>query len=133
MLLHLHRPMTTVATLFNKKLRNFQPEPLVNLTNASAFVLRESGKLLVKPYIEELPQLFVSYFKEILRVGYELPRLEYYMSQGNIQLSSPLSFIIISKLFSIKANTNLQKLLMFHQCVVYCGISSFCLIEKFLN
>lgn len=45
-------------------------------------MLKESGKLLVKPYIEELPELFVSYFKEILRVGYDIPRLEYYMSHG---------------------------------------------------
>ena len=54
----------------------------MNLTNESAFVLKENGKLLVKPYIEELPELFVSYFKEILRVGYNIPRLEYYMSHG---------------------------------------------------
>lgn len=52
------------------------------MTNESAFVLRECGKLLIEPYIEELPELFVSYFKGILRVGYEIPRLEYYMSQG---------------------------------------------------
>lgn len=45
-------------------------------------MLEESGKLLVRPYIEELPELFVSYFKEILRVGYGIPRLEYYMSNG---------------------------------------------------
>lgn len=38
--------------------------------------------MLIKPYIEELPELFVSYFKEILRVGYNIPRLEFYMSQG---------------------------------------------------
>lgn len=47
-------------------------------------MLTESGKLLVKPYIEELPELFVSYFKEILRIGYNIPRLEYYMSQGKL-------------------------------------------------
>lgn len=51
----------------------------------SAFVLNESGKLLVEPYIEELPELFVSYFKEILQVGYEIPRLEYFMSHGKRQ------------------------------------------------
>lgn len=54
----------------------------MKLTDESAFVLQENGKLLVKPYIEELPELFVSYFKEILRAGYEIPRLEYYMSHG---------------------------------------------------
>lgn len=52
------------------------------MSDQSAFVLDESGKLLVEPHMEELPELFVSYFKEILRVGYEIPRLEYYMSQG---------------------------------------------------
>lgn len=48
----------------------------------SKFVLEESGKLLIEPYMEELPILFVSYFKAILRVGYAIPRLECYMSHG---------------------------------------------------
>lgn len=60
---------------------------MVTMTIDSDFVLKKSGKLLVEPYIEELPELFVSYFKGILRVGYEIPRLEYYMSQGNIDYS----------------------------------------------
>lgn len=60
------------------------------MTEASAFVLNGSGKLLVEPYIEELPELFVSYFKKILRVGYEIPRLEYYMSQGKFYVSNIL-------------------------------------------
>lgn len=48
----------------------------------SAFVLKESGKMFLEPYMEQLPSLFVSYFKNILKVGYEIPRLEYYMSHG---------------------------------------------------
>lgn len=48
----------------------------------SAFVLEEGGKIFIEPYIEDLPELYVSYFKEILKVGYKIPRLEYYMSQG---------------------------------------------------
>lgn len=59
-----------------------QTKSTVSLTNESAFVLKENGKLRIKPYIEELPELFVRYFKEILRVGYNIPRLEYYMSKG---------------------------------------------------
>lgn len=52
------------------------------LQNESEFVLNESGKLMIEPYVEELPELFVSYFKEILMVGHRIPRLEYYMSQS---------------------------------------------------
>lgn len=59
------------------------------MSDQSAFVLDESGKLLVEPHMEELPELFVSYFKEILRVGYEIPRLEYYMSQGKQRKIDP--------------------------------------------
>lgn len=54
----------------------------VTMQDESKFVLEESGKLLIEPYMEELPDLFVSYFKAILMVGQELPRLEYYMSHG---------------------------------------------------
>lgn len=52
------------------------------MQDESKFVLDESGKLQIEPYMEELADLFVSYFKAILMVGYEIPRLEYYMSQG---------------------------------------------------
>lgn len=54
----------------------------VTMHDESKFVLDESGKLLIEPYMEELPDLFVSYFKAILMVGHEIPRLEYYMSLG---------------------------------------------------
>lgn len=70
----------------------------------SAFVLNESGKLLVEPYIEELPELFVSYFKEILQVGYEIPRLEYFMSHGKRQ--KIVFFFSIEKDFSKRNKLN---------------------------
>lgn len=57
----------------------------------TAFVLEEGGKMLIEPYIENLPELFVSYFKAILKVGYNIPRLEYYMSQGKC-VSSAFAF-----------------------------------------
>lgn len=62
------------------------------MRDASKFVLDESGKLLIEPYMEELPDLFVSYFKAILMVGHGIPRLEYYMSQGE---TPRLSFGVI--------------------------------------
>lgn len=52
------------------------------MQDESKFVLDESGKLIIEPYMEELADLFVSYFKAILMVGHEIPSLEYYMSQG---------------------------------------------------
>lgn len=54
------------------------------MQDESKFVIDESGKLLIEPYMEELPDLFVSYFKAILMVGHGIPRLEYYMSQGEL-------------------------------------------------
>lgn len=44
------------------------------------FTIEHSCKLLVEPYIEELSDIFVNYFKSILRVGHEIPRMEYFMS-----------------------------------------------------
>lgn len=44
------------------------------------FTIEHNGKLLVEPYIEELPEIFVNYFKSILRVGHDIPRMEYFMS-----------------------------------------------------
>lgn len=61
----------------------------VEVLAESSFVLQESGKLFLQPYMEQLPCLFVSYFKSILKVGYEIPRLEYYMSHGEYHHSIP--------------------------------------------
>lgn len=44
------------------------------------FTIEHNGKLLVEPYIEELSDIFVNYFKSILRVGHKIPRMEYFMS-----------------------------------------------------
>ncbi|CRK99186.1 CLUMA_CG012500, isoform A [Clunio marinus] len=49
--------------------------------NSESFNLENSGKMIVEPFVEELPDLFKSYFVKILKVGYEIPRLEYYMTQ----------------------------------------------------
>lgn len=45
-----------------------------------SFIIKNNGKLLMTPYIEQLPEIFVDYFKCILRVGHEIPRMEYFMS-----------------------------------------------------
>lgn len=49
---------------------------------SSDFVLKYCGKIYVEPYLEKLPDLFVSYFVKILKVGYNIPRLEYYMTNS---------------------------------------------------
>lgn len=68
----------------------------------SAFVMKNNGKMyigdeaeslnavqkmFVDPFLENLPNLFVSYFVKILKVGYKIPRLEYYMTNGNLSVS----------------------------------------------
>lgn len=53
-----------------------QPAPLPRV----GFTIEHNGRLLVEPYIEQLPDIFVNYFKSILRVGEEIPRMEYFMS-----------------------------------------------------
>lgn len=49
---------------------------------SSSFVLKYGGKMFAEPYLETLPDLFVSYFVKILKVGYNIPRLEYYMTKS---------------------------------------------------
>lgn len=46
------------------------------------FVLDNSGKMYIDPYMDDLEEQFVDYFKQILRVGYKIPRIEYFMSHG---------------------------------------------------
>lgn len=55
-------------------------KPIMEERSAS-FILNNSGKMIIEPYMEELPDLFKSYFVKILKVGYKIPRLEYYMTQ----------------------------------------------------
>lgn len=62
------------------------------MEDESVFVLTECGKMFLEPYMEKLPSLFVSYFKSILKVGYDIPRLEYYMSRG--EWSNPISLLL---------------------------------------
>ncbi|XP_062562978.1 dynein axonemal heavy chain 3 isoform X3 [Armigeres subalbatus] len=52
----------------------------------TSFIMRSSGKIIIYPYMEELPDLFKSYFVKILKVGYKIPRLEYYLTQDKKQL-----------------------------------------------
>ncbi|XP_053695545.1 dynein axonemal heavy chain 3 [Sabethes cyaneus] len=47
----------------------------------TSFIMKSSGKIIIYPYMEELPDLFKSYFVKILKVGYKIPRLEYYLTQ----------------------------------------------------
>ncbi|KAM7358170.1 dynein axonemal heavy chain 3-like [Cochliomyia hominivorax] len=54
------------------------PSPEVD--SLSQFILNHHGKFHAFPYIGSLPDLFIGIFKRILRVGYEIPRLEYVMS-----------------------------------------------------
>jgi dynein heavy chain, axonemal len=55
-------------------------KPVIEERSAS-FIHNNSGKMIIEPYMEELPDLFKSYFVKILKVGYKIPRLEYYMTQ----------------------------------------------------
>uniref|UniRef100_A0A182XBB4 AAA+ ATPase domain-containing protein n=1 Tax=Anopheles quadriannulatus TaxID=34691 RepID=A0A182XBB4_ANOQN len=52
----------------------------------TSFIVESSGKIIIYPYMEELPDLFKSYFVKILKVGYKIPRLEYYLTQDEKQL-----------------------------------------------
>lgn len=44
--------------------------------------MEHTNKLYVYPYMSELPAIIRDMFKNILRVGYEIPRLEFVMSNG---------------------------------------------------
>lgn len=52
----------------------------------SSFALKNSGKILAEPMLETLPDLFVSYFVKIIKVGNNVPRMEYYMTAGRENL-----------------------------------------------
>lgn len=57
----------------------FQPT-VMNQT--SSFALEYGGKMFAEPYLETLPDLFVSYVVKILKVGFKIPRIEYYMTKS---------------------------------------------------
>jgi dynein heavy chain, axonemal len=64
--------------ILSMELRSEKP---VMEERSASFILNNSGKMIIEPYMEELPDLFKSYFVKILKVGYKIPRIEYYMTQ----------------------------------------------------
>lgn len=58
------------------------------------FILDNSGKMYIDPYMNDLEEQFMDYFKQILRVGYKIPRIEYFMSHGNFLLSKFMLLLI---------------------------------------
>lgn len=73
--------------------------------------MKNEGKFFGFPYISELPELFTQIFKKILRVGYQIPRLEYFMSRGiifgveiyvlEIGVETPMQFTLNSKIYEV--------------------------------
>lgn len=61
-----------------------QKEKDKELDDRIAFIMKSSGRMIIEPYMEDLPDLFKSYFVNILRVGYKIPRLEHYLTKSNI-------------------------------------------------
>lgn len=60
-------------------MKYFQPTVM---SQSSSFVLEYGGKMFADPYLETLPDLFVSYIVKILKVGYHIPRIEFYMTKS---------------------------------------------------
>uniref|UniRef100_A0A336M3T0 CSON009294 protein n=1 Tax=Culicoides sonorensis TaxID=179676 RepID=A0A336M3T0_CULSO len=56
------------------------PEP-IKMGRSTSYIMKNSGKMIIDPFMEDLPELFRSYFVSILKVGYKIPRLEYYLTQ----------------------------------------------------
>lgn len=52
------------------------------MERSTSYIMKNSGKMIIDPFMEDLPELFRSYFVSILKVGYKIPRLEYYLTQG---------------------------------------------------
>jgi dynein heavy chain, axonemal len=50
--------------------------------SSESFIVANSGKMIIEPFMEDLPELFKSYFVQILHVGYNIPRLEYCLTRG---------------------------------------------------
>uniref|UniRef100_A0A1B0EXW2 AAA+ ATPase domain-containing protein n=1 Tax=Lutzomyia longipalpis TaxID=7200 RepID=A0A1B0EXW2_LUTLO len=61
-------------------------QPATPTLTTVSFIIRHSGKIFVDPYMEELPDIFVNYFVKILKVGYNIPRMEYFMSQTSSEM-----------------------------------------------
>lgn len=88
-------------------------KPIMEERSAS-FVLNNSGKMIIEPYMEELPELFKSYFVKILKVGYKIPRLEYYMTQ-NKALMGHLHYISESHVDMVKLYDKIKKIVKANQ------------------
>lgn len=70
-------PVLNISDMFTKS--DNDSEISVQSVN---FILKNSGKMFIDPYMDDLEELFVNYFKQILNVGYKIPRMEYFMTQG---------------------------------------------------
>jgi dynein heavy chain len=88
-------------------------KPILEERSAS-FILNNSGKMIISPYMEELPDLFQSYFVKILKVGYKIPRLEYYMTQ-NEELLGYLHCIQEDHIDMLKLYERIKKIVISNQ------------------
>ncbi|XP_062127566.1 dynein axonemal heavy chain 3 [Drosophila sulfurigaster albostrigata] len=64
-----------------------------DVDDVAAFEMENSYKLYIYPYMSELPGIIRDLFKHILRVGYDIPRLEYIMSGRAPDTEGCLHFI----------------------------------------
>lgn len=88
-------------------------KPIMEERSAS-FILNNSGKVIIEPYMEELPDLFKSYFVKILKVGYKIPRLEYYMTQKK-ELMGHLHYIGEDHVDMLKLYDKIKKIVKANQ------------------
>lgn len=88
-------------------------KPILEERSAS-FILNNSGKMIISPYMEELPDLFRSYFVKILKVGYKIPRLEFYMTQDP-QLLGYLHYIHEDHVDMLKLYDRIKKIVKSNQ------------------
>jgi dynein heavy chain len=88
-------------------------KPILEERSAS-FIMSNSGKMIIEPYMEELPDLFKSYFVKILKVGYKIPRLEYYMTQSK-ELLSYLHYIHEDHVDMLKLYDKIKKIVQRNQ------------------
>lgn len=54
----------------------------IKMERSTSFIMKNSGKMIIDPFMEDLPELFRCYFVSIIKVGYRIPRLEYYLTEG---------------------------------------------------
>lgn len=69
------------------------------MERSTSYIMKNSGKMIIDPFMEDLPELFRSYFVSILKVGYKIPRLEYYLTQGIFVILLLLNIEFENKLF----------------------------------